>query len=533
MKKKICNVASLILALSLMAASPASIAGSVAVTGAGAVLGTLNGATNEWRGIPYAAPPIGAQRWRSPAPVEPWTGVRDTTTFMSPCIQLASESDTLGSEDCLYLNVFAPAGASSTSRLPVMVHLHGGGNAFGEPYQNTSSFTSRGIIVVTVAYRLGVFGFVGHPALSAEGGGSSGEYGVRDQVAALQWVHDNIAAFGGDPANVTLFGLSAGSFDTVALMASPASRALIAKAAVQGEPFWELTGVFATIADAEQIGAFVSEAVGCAAAQDTVACLRALPADELVVAAGFLDLPPWVGGYVLPSPPLDLISRGGAIPLLVGFNREEQAGLAWPYLAEPFKTQNWIHTTELLVSPPFAARARALYPPERYRSAKWAYITMETDMVRGCPTRRLANANAAHAPTYRYLYTHVFENDPSLAQFEASHAFEEPFLWGNFDIFPGFIFGYQPTSAEQVLSQRMTDYWANFAKTGDPNGAGLPAWPRYDLAAEPVLALDANVGVVFGYHVRECAFFESIGVAPFSFSADSRGRKLGLFDSLP
>src|SRR5262249_3682987 len=168
-----------------------------------------------WRGIPYAAPPVGLLRWRPPAPVQPWVGVRDATTFMPQCIQLIDVNATDGSEDCLYLNIFVPLSATPSSRLPVMVHLHGGGNTFGAPYQDASAFVARDVIVVTLAYRLGVFGFVGHPALSAEGGGSSGEYGVLDQIAALHWVHDNITAFGGDPTNVTLFGLSAGSFDTV------------------------------------------------------------------------------------------------------------------------------------------------------------------------------------------------------------------------------------------------------------------------------------------------------------------------------
>src|SRR5262249_25619399 len=212
-----------------------------------------------------------ALRWRPPQPVAPWPGVRDATQFTPPCIQTDFNGGTLGSEDCLYLNVFAPPTASAGSGLPVMVHLHPGGNAHFEPYTDASAFTARGIIVVTIAYRLGVFGFVGHPALSAEQAGSSGEDGLLDQLAALRGGRDNIAAFGGDPANVTLFGSSAGSFDTVALMASPLSRGLITRAAVQGEVLPGLTGqgnvsgtgVNNTIADAEQVGVQVAQQVGC------------------------------------------------------------------------------------------------------------------------------------------------------------------------------------------------------------------------------------------------------------------------------
>ena len=526
-------LALLILAAAMMTTASLCLAGPVVTTAAGAVSGTTEGATNEWRGIPYAAPPTGTLRWRAPQAATPWVGVRDATTFALPCIQLDSPVATHGSEDCLYLNVFAPIGATSSSRLPVMVHLHGGGNAFGAPYQDASAFTSHGVIVVTPAYRLGIMGFAGHPALSVEDGVASGEYGLQDQIAALQWVHDNIAAFGGDPENVTLFGLSAGSFDTVALMLSPLSRALIAKAAVQGEAYWSLTGTYSTIADAEQLGISVSAAVGCAEAASEVACLRALPAEVLVLAAGYLDLSTWTGGRVLPASPLDLVARQPGIPLLVGFDREENATLAWPYLAEPFQTRNWVHASELLVTPPNAAQARSLYPAAQYASRKWAYITMETDFVRGCSTRLLANANAATAPTYRYLYTHAYENDPGLAQFRASHAFEEPFIWGNFDLFPGFIFGYQPSAAEQILSQRMTGYWTNFARTGDPNGPGLPSWSAYNAASEPIVVLDTTVSSVYSYHAQECAFLDGLGVAPFSFGADYYGRKLGLFDSVP
>ena len=195
-------------------------------------------------------------RWRAPAPAASWSGVRDATAFGSPCLQPFAFDDngnvteTLGSEDCLFLNVFAPVGTTGASHLPVIVHLHGGGNVFGSAEADASNFVSHGVIVVTLNYRLGALGFVGHPALTAESG-SSGEYGVLDQIAALRWVHDNIGSFGGDPGNVTLAGFSAGSFDTVALMASPLAAGLITRAAVQGEAYGALTGRNATISDAE------------------------------------------------------------------------------------------------------------------------------------------------------------------------------------------------------------------------------------------------------------------------------------------
>ena len=191
MRTRVALVGLFALACSCVAAAPALAAGPIVVTPSGALEGVTTGSGQEWRGIPYAAPPIGALRFRPPAPAGSWSGVRNATSFGSPCLQPdefapdGSVASTLGSEDCLFLNVFAPLGAAASSRLPVMVHLHGGGNTFGSGYEDASAFVSRGVIVVTLNYRLGALGFVGHPALSAEGGGSSGEYGVLDQLAAL------------------------------------------------------------------------------------------------------------------------------------------------------------------------------------------------------------------------------------------------------------------------------------------------------------------------------------------------------------
>jgi para-nitrobenzyl esterase len=356
-----------------------------------------------------------------------------------------------------------------------------------------------------LAYRLGVFGFMAHPALTAEGGGESGEYGQFDQLAALRWVHDNIAAFGGDPNRVALFGSSAGSFDTVALFASPLSQGLISGAAVQGESFWGLTGHFAMISDEEFFGTVLVNQVGCGSASDVLACLRGLPADILVTAKGPGDVVPLVGGSVLPQPPLQLVSQRTTVPLLVGFDREEDAGFMFPF-QDPYRQTDWVKDTNQIAGPKFGAQARSVYPPSSYGSLLWSTIALRTDAVRGCPTRRLANAVVARAPVWRWLYTHTYENDPFFAQFRASHVLEDPLLWGA-DVFG---FGYSFTPAEQTLSQQMTDYWTNFAKTGNPNGVGLPAWPQYDTVMEPTLTLDNPIGVVTKYHAQECEFVDTI-----------------------
>jgi para-nitrobenzyl esterase len=500
-----------------------ALAGPVVATQSGDVEGIIVGAAAEWRGVPYAAPPVGPLRWRAPAPAVPWSGVRAATAFAAPCAQpvfddAGNVSGTRGQEDCLNLNVFAPAGAAAGDRLPVLVHLHPGANSLGQPYEDASAFVERGVMVVTVAYRLGIFGFVGHPALSAEAGGSSGEYGVLDQIAALRWVRDNIAAFGGDPANVTLAGMSAGSFDTVAIMASPLARGLITRASVQGESFWSLTGAFNRIADAEEIGSEIATAVGCS----TAACLRAVDTDTLIATAGFMDVSPWVGGAVLPESPLQLLAHDAQpVPLLAGFDREEDSVFELGFLPDPelLANRTWVHFTDLLVSNRLGAHARALYPASDYESTKWAYLTMVTDAKRGCPTRRLANAVAAHSPVYRWLYAHVFENDPFLAQFKAAHTFEDPFVWGD-----ATQFEYVPTPAETLLADRMNAYWANYVKTGDPNGPGLPAWPLYD-GTEPALVLDDDISVTRGYHAAQCALLDTI---PAPFPRHPYGHAFGL-----
>lgn len=507
-------LAASVLLLSSAVAGPGASADDLIVhTQSGDVAGIATAMADEWRGIPYAAPPVGDLRWRPPAAVKPWTEVRDASAFAPPCLQVRLGPEgiegTMGREDCLYLNVFAPQTAGPGSDLPVMVHLHPGSNFFGSPYEDPSAFVARNVIVVTLAYRLGVLGFMGHPLLTAEGDGSSGEYGILDQLAALRWVRDNISVFGGDPSRVTLFGSSAGSFDAVALVASPLGAGLFARVAVQGEYIAALTGTGSRINGAEQNGRYVAKASGCDAISAVLACLRALPARRLVRDVGVGDVTPYVGGVVLPRSPLHLLEEASStVPLLVGFDREEDRYLALPYpLPDPYMRKMWLQDTRFLIGPELVDEARALYPPTAYGSRAWSFIAMRTDAARGCPTRRLANAVTELAPTWRWLYTHVYENDPGLADGRAAHLFEEPFLWGDFRYFG---FDYAPTPAEELLSQRMTDYWTNFAKTGDPNGPGLPAWPEYDTATEPTLILDDQIGVQSGYHATECALLDTL-----------------------
>jgi len=480
----------------------------VVATTSGMLVGVQDpSGTREWRGIPYAAPPVGSLRWRPPQPVAPWTGTRLATEFAQHCIQPRFGGGTVGSEDCLYLNVFAPPTGTGAGPLPVMVHLHPGGNGFGGAYEEASSLVERGVIVVSLNYRLGVFGFVGHPALSAEG--SLPEQGLLDQIAALGWVHDNITNFGGDPGNITLFGMSAGSFDTAALVASPLTRGMIQRAAIETAAFWTVTGVGNSLADKERFGLQTTEQFGCNQSADITTCLRSIPASELVEAAGPIDTQPMVGGIVLPRPVLDVFQQQGAsVPLLIGSNREEAVFFLWP-LSDPMRRGEFTRLTTDLLGTTKTAPALHLYPVADYDSNAWAAVAMFTDAIYTCPTRRLALAAATRAPTYRYLYTHVMQNDPDQAAVRAAHSFEDPFLWHHFYPLESGD-PYSPTLIEEQLSATMASYWTNFAKRGDPNGAGLPTWPQYDPTAERYLVLDDVVGDDAAYHVPQCALMDPV-----------------------
>ncbi len=260
----------------------------------------------------------------------------------------------------------------------------------------------------------------------------------------------------------------------------------------------------------------MSARTACDGAADVTACLRSQSPETLFRALddaiGVLDVQPWVGGVVLPKTPLELMAeRPPRIPLLIGFNREDDVTLMGLAETEEISRAEWVARSNEIVGTELGRRARSLYPPADYDgSRKWALVALQRDAIRGCPTRRLAHVAAPNAPVFRFLYTHSYANDPLLGSFRAAHALEDPFLWGDFNLFPGFVDGYQPTAGERKLSARMTDYWANFARTGNPNGDSLPPWPRYDTDRERTLILDESNGLVTRYHAQECAFMDSL-----------------------
>ncbi|WP_251091449.1 carboxylesterase family protein [Streptomyces sp. Caat 7-52] len=484
-----------------------------------------------FQGIPFAAPPTGELRWRPPRSAERWPGVRDATAPARPCPQppltllpdggpvLPGDSNRTGSttEDCLYLNVWTPARTGGRP-LPVLVWLHGGGNAYGAGSDyDGSALTARGLVVVTVNYRLGALGFLAHPALSSESADhASGDYGLMDQQAALRWVRHNIGAFGGDRDRVTLGGQSAGAVDTCAHIASPTAKGLFQRAIQQSGSCASDGGLTPlSLGAAEQRGSDFAASAGCADPLTAATCLRALTTTELLRGTGTGTASVWgpnTGPRVLPRAPHTAWAEGrvNAVPTLNGNTHDEYRYFTALYVdllgGGPLTTASYA----ALIGLQHAGRAAAVlhtYPASGYPSPNLAYSAVNTDQRFACPARADSRLYGTQAPVYAYEF-----HDPQAPPFipaphtpqGAFHASELAYLFPTGAV--------RLTPAQQRLSATMTAYWAQFAATGDPNGARAPAWPRYtgDGDSIQVLAPD-RVAPTTGFATdHHCAFW-----APF------------------
>ena len=487
--------------------------------------GPITGATQEvdgaqiwtFKGVPYAAPPIGELRWRPPEAVEAWTEPRACTEFAPSCPQdlggggpFSVDSLSVGeiSEDCLYLNVWTPA-ASPDDRLPVMVWIHGGSFESGSgsmAIYDGAHLAGRGVVVVTINYRLGPLGFLAHPALSAESPeGTSGNYGLLDQVAALQWVRDNIAAFGGDPATVTVFGESAGAISILDLMVSPRAEGLFHRAISEsGILLDEGFGVSTarTLADAEAEGRDFAADLGIDPAMpdgEALAQMRAKSPDELLVAAKKLSgrnsltqaglvWTPVADGRLLPDLPSSLWAQGRQrrVPLLLGSNADEGNAFLGGLEVSPAE----YGVTMEAIFGDLAGEALALYPMGAGDDTLTPLSRMLTEIGFASTARfAAAQASAAGMPAYLYQFTRVpLEKMNPLGAF---HAVEIPYVFGNAGLFEALG---QIEDADHELSSAIMDYWTRFAATGDPNGGSDPQWPRYDPAADLHMQLGDTVG---------------------------------------
>jgi para-nitrobenzyl esterase len=462
--------------------APAGPGGPVAGTADGAVRGLANGAVDEFLGIPYAAPPVGALRWQPPQPAAGWHGVREATQFAPHCPQSASPFGQASmSENCLYLNVFTPSHHEPGSRNPVMVWIHGGALVTGESDDyNPAKLVEDGVTVVTINYRLGALGFLAHPAL-ADAKGQSGDYGLEDQQAALRWVQRNIASFGGDPRNVTLFGESAGGLSTLSQVASPQARGLFQKAIVESGSYDLTQAPLSTAAGAGE--AFATKA-GCAS--QTAACLRSLPVSTILASEDTAGYTPNINSEVLPESLGAAFATGNfnRVPIINGTNRDEwRLFVALSELeGNPVTASNYqsMISSTLGVSPAAAAVIAAEYPLSAFASPSVALGAVGTDAIFACPALTIDQSVSRFVPTFAYEFNdeNAPENflPPVSFPYGAPHASEIQYLMElPTAVFPGTL-----SVQQQQLAETMKGYWTNFAKRGFPSSLGTPIWPLFN-----------------------------------------------------
>ncbi|MGZ3735003.1 MAG: carboxylesterase/lipase family protein [Bdellovibrionota bacterium] len=494
-------------ALSLLTSLSTAHAGdpSLVNTKYGAVQGFNLDSTVSFRGIPYAAAPVGALRWAPSTPPAAHAETLVADHFGPACPQMQffalGSRETIGDEDCLSLNIWRPqAGAN----LPVMVFIHGGGNSVGSSHDlngtslyDGDSLANRGpAVVVTINYRLGVLGFLAHPGLSAQSPeGVSGNYALLDQIQALRWVRENIAGFGGNPANVTVFGESAGAIDILALLASPRAEGLFQRAIIESGFLTEQP-----LAVAEAEGLKFAKAIGC----EDVACLRAKSAGDLVKAADLGEgklraYAAAVDGKILPTGVLDAFRAGRAlrVPLIIGTNANEMSTLL-PFVSDVRDTLTESGYAEQLnkdLGTTLGPKALALYPSAQYGSPYQAYLNVANDSFAHCPTRRIARAFGS--PVWRYVFTHTSDN-PFFAPYGAGHGLELPFV---------FRASENLSMQELRLADTFQGYWTSFARTGNPNGEGLPEWKSF--RGSEYQQLDTETKAMSGFRGELCDFWDA------------------------
>jgi para-nitrobenzyl esterase len=461
-------------------------------TDAGLIEGVRQGDLIVYKGVPFAAPPVGDLRWRPPQPVKPWMGVRKADAFGPACMQAPAPQlgGTPISEDCLYLNVWRPAKASGP--LPVMVFVHGGGFTAGSgsmPLVWGDNLARKGVIVVTLNFRQGAFGFLALPELSRESGKGSGDYGLMDVIAALKWIKANARAFGGDPGRITLFGQSSGSDVVSVMLASPEARGLFSRA------IGESNGLFASLwlpgnvvpeAIAEPAGTALEKAVGAA----DLAALRRLPVETILKAPG--NWWPVIDGEVITEPPYVTFSQGrqADVPTLVGSNATEGIFFAGPN--KLVKAADWDRQLAPLLGDK-AAEARQVYPFRTDDEAYWSQAHLYTDLAYAWHiwTWARLQSRTGHAPIRMWRLEQPWPAaDPEKRKLMGTpHVAEIFYVLQHFDPDDKTMAW---TAADRRIGEMMSSYWTNFARTGDPNGPGLPRWPAFHEHRQTLLRIKAR-----------------------------------------
>ncbi|UBZ13001.1 carboxylesterase family protein [Flagellimonas marinaquae] len=450
----------------------------------GMVQGSAEGDLTVFKGIPFAAPPVGDLRWKAPQPIEPWEGVKKTTEF-GPAPMQGGNPPSGKSEDCLYLNIWSPA-KSPDEKIPVLVWIYGGGFSFGstsEPVYDGTNLAKKGVILVSIPYRVGQLGFLAHPELSAENPNNvSGNYGLLDMIAGLEWIQKNIAAFGGDPNKVTIFGESAGGIAVSMLCASPLAKGLFQGAISQsGGSFGPSRPTtfpgenMKTLKVAEQDGVSYAENAGASTLEE----LRDIPAEKLPMDMGMGGGWPIIDGYVIPDDQFTLYESGqyNDVPVLIGYNSDE--GASFSREKDPEKHKESVH----LRYGPYADSLLAAYPLEDNEVTKTAR-DLARDAAFGWQTWSWARLQAKTGDSKVFYY--YFDQHPDYPEDSpkygsgSPHAQEVAYVFLNLD-------NPDLSETDTQISEAMGTYWTNFAKYGDPNGEGIPNWPAFDNQTKKVM----------------------------------------------
>ncbi len=485
----------------------------VVATSDGAVQGLTTGSTTEFLGIPYAAPPVGPLRWEPPQPAATWSGVLAATQFAQNCAQPASPFGVAStSENCLYLNVYAPSGRTgAAAKLPVMVWIHGGALDWGESNDyDPAGLVAHGVVVVTINYRLGALGFLANAALASGPGGPSGDYGLMDQQAALRWVQSNIAHFGGDAGKVTLFGESAGGLSVLSQLASPGAKGLFSRAIVESGTYALTTTPLAT---AEAAGESFATAAGCA--DQSATCLRSLPVGAILAAQNPAGYDPNVDSDVLPESLGTAFATGAFnhMPVIDGTNGDERRLFVGLYqlAGSTVTAANYESTlaSRFAITPAAAAVVALHYPLSAYPSAPLAYAAAWTDESFSCPALTLDQSLSKYVATYAYEFNDQNAPERYLAPvgfpYGAAHESEVQYLFSlSNTAFPGTL-----SSAQVKLASTMKTSWTNFAKGANPSSPGGAHWSRFTPTGEQMWSLDTpspKVATTFATE-HQCAFW--------------------------
>jgi para-nitrobenzyl esterase len=489
----------------------AALAASVRVD-SGVLEGRSSNGLTIYKGVPYATPPLGDSRWREPQPLKPWEGARKAVEFAPACMQtgvsMPGETPPAVSEDCLYLNIWVPA-LRPGKRLPVIVWIHGGGYSNGSasmPLYWGDKLAEKGVIVVTVAYRLGPLGWLAHPELTRESvHHSSGNYGLMDQLAALRWVQRNIEAFGGDRQSVTIAGQSAGAMAVSELMASPLAKGLFQRAIAESGGLFEPIRMAPDylLANAEVVGQKYLTSLGVS----SIAEMRKLPASNLLAGTAASITHPVIEPYVLPVSPYDVFSAGqqNDVPVLIGSNAEEARALV-----DVSKVKASSFAADLAAAfGPLPPALISAYPYSTDSEARQARLDLERDLRFGWDMWAWARlqSETGHGSVYYYSFQQrpPFPKDSVYAGWGASHFAE---LWYVFDHLNQYAWTW--TAADRKVADTMSTYWTNFAKLGNPNGPGLPYWPVFEKTQAKVQHLSDPISTGGAVGIESLQEFDSV-----------------------